>query len=101
MVSPTIGSLICLGFLIKSIVVYRKNRKAKKKKQNVAPKERSSRNRAPQNQAYPRPRPSPYINNQSSSMSRSNAQIVPPRASQRRPYDRYHPGRIPMRRKLN
>ncbi|CAI2381249.1 unnamed protein product [Moneuplotes crassus] len=101
MVSPAIGSLICLGFLIKSIVVYIKNRKAKKKKQNVAPKERSSRNRAPQNQEYPRPRPSPYINNQTSSMSRSNALIVPPRATQRRPYDRYHPGRIPMRRKLN
>ncbi|CAI2381099.1 unnamed protein product [Moneuplotes crassus] len=101
MTSPAIGSLICLGFLIKSIVVYIKNRKAKKKKQNVAPKERSPSQRPPRNQEYPRPRPSPFINNQSLSMSRSNAPIAPPPATQRRPYERSPRSRIPMRRKLN
>ncbi|CAI2381543.1 unnamed protein product [Moneuplotes crassus] len=101
MVTPAIGSLICLGFLIKSIIVYMIDRKARKKKQNIAPKEPSPQQRAPQNQEDPSPSPPPYINNVSSSMSRSNAPIAPPRVPQRRPYDGSGPRRSPMRRKLN
>ncbi|CAI2369416.1 unnamed protein product [Moneuplotes crassus] len=100
MATPAIGSLICLAFLVKSIVVYIKTRKAKKKKQNVAPKEPSSAQRPPQNQEDPSPNPSRNINNPSASMSRSNAPIQPPCTTQRRPNDRVHPNRIPMRRKL-
>ncbi|CAI2363161.1 unnamed protein product [Moneuplotes crassus] len=100
MISPAIGSLICFAFLIKSIVMYKLKHKTKKKEQNIAPKKPSDHHRAPQNQEYPRPVPSPDINNPSESMNRSSAPIVPPRASQGRPYQRSHPNQIPVTRKL-
>ncbi|CAI2381608.1 unnamed protein product [Moneuplotes crassus] len=99
-VAPSIGALICLGFLIKSIIVYLIDRIARKRKQNVAPKEPSSQQRAPQNQKDPSLNPPPDISNVSFSMSKSNAPIAPPRAPQRRPFDISGPGRSQMR-KLN
>ncbi|CAI2381582.1 unnamed protein product [Moneuplotes crassus] len=101
MLSPAIGSLICLCFLIKSIVVYIKNRKTKKKEQNVAPKEHFSPQRPLQTQENPNPNPSSCINNQSSIMSRSNAPIAPPLPTQRGPYKKSRPNISPMRKKLN
>ncbi|CAI2381354.1 unnamed protein product [Moneuplotes crassus] len=101
MVSPAIGSLICLMFLLKSIVICIRKWKAKNKPQNVAPKKPSSRNRAPQILNDHNPNPSPSIINPSSSMSRSNVQIAPHQATQRRPYERSDPRITPMRRKLN
>ncbi|CAI2380680.1 unnamed protein product [Moneuplotes crassus] len=81
-VSPVIGSLICLLFLIRSVEIYRKKCRARKRKQNIAPKEPSSRNRVPQILNVENPSPSPQIKNQSSSMSRSNAPIAFPQVPQ-------------------
>ncbi|CAI2381144.1 unnamed protein product [Moneuplotes crassus] len=100
-VSPAIGSIICLGFLIKSIIVYIYKRKSKKTQQSITPKEPSPNQRAPQIQELPNSRPPRSINQPSSSMSRSNALIFPRQSGQTRPHRMYYPQRTPMRRKLN
>ncbi|CAI2381390.1 unnamed protein product [Moneuplotes crassus] len=100
-VSPAIGSIICLGFLIKSIIVYIYKRKSKKTQQSITPKEPSPNQRAPQIQELPNSRPPRSINQPSSSMSRSNALIFPRQSGQTRPHRMFYPQRTPMRRKLN
>ncbi|CAI2380856.1 unnamed protein product [Moneuplotes crassus] len=101
MASPAIGSFICLIFLIKSIVICIQKWKANNRQQDVAPKEPSSHIRASQHLNHHNPSPSPYINNRSSNMSRSNAPFAPPRDTQSRPYDSSYPRRVQMTRKLD
>ncbi|CAI2381332.1 unnamed protein product [Moneuplotes crassus] len=99
--SPTIGSFICLSFLIKSIVIRIKKWKAKNKQQIIAPKEPSCRNREPQRLNHHNPSPSPSINNQSSSMSRSNVPIASHQASKNQPPKPSYSRRITLSSKLN
>ncbi|CAI2381459.1 unnamed protein product [Moneuplotes crassus] len=101
MASPVLGSLICLGFLMKSIVIYIRKWKAKNRHQNVAPKDPSYLNRAPQGLNDPSQSPLPQINNPSSSMSGSNASIAPRQGTKNQASKASCPKRIAMTSKMD
>ncbi|CAI2381221.1 unnamed protein product [Moneuplotes crassus] len=101
MISPAICSLICLIFLVKSIICYIYKRKCNKKKESIVPKKPSTHKRAPQNQEELNQYPSQIINHASSNMSRSSFSIMPPRAPQNQPNINFHPTRIQVNGKID
>ncbi|CAI2381428.1 unnamed protein product [Moneuplotes crassus] len=101
MVSPAIGSIICLGFLLKSILVRFCKKEPKKNQQAVAPKKASSTQRVSNNQETPAIIQTQFINQASSSMSRSSAVIFDRQTPQNLSNRIFYPRRVPMRRKLN
>ncbi|CAI2381297.1 unnamed protein product [Moneuplotes crassus] len=78
--SSAIGSIICFGFLIKSIIVYIYKRKMKKAQQKIAPKEPSQHQRVTYIQELQNYRHHQSLIQPSLSMSRSNAPIFPHQA---------------------
>ncbi|CAI2381325.1 unnamed protein product [Moneuplotes crassus] len=84
MVSPAIGSLVCLGFLIKSIISYIYRRKANKRKQDIAPKKTDLNQKIPQNEEEPDHNATPSIAAPSSNLSQSNASMTPISRPQRK-----------------
>ncbi|CAI2380915.1 unnamed protein product [Moneuplotes crassus] len=77
LVAPVIGSIVCLGFLIKSIISYIYRRKAKKRKQDVAPKKTDRRKRRPKNGEEPGRKVTHSIVDPSFSMNQNNVSMVP------------------------
>ncbi|CAI2381063.1 unnamed protein product [Moneuplotes crassus] len=77
MVSPGICSIICIAFLIKSIIIYFVRRKASRQKQNIQPKKPSCEKRRSHGQEEPENSVTPSMMRSSSNISCSNASMMP------------------------